>query len=110
MIAIINANGDCVAIVASTAGYDLTGMTLVDPVPEPLRDYVWDKSAQAFVARPPTPSEEFNADSLWPALRTATPAQIEAWLTNNVTNLAEARRVLKLILLALRALHSRRSL
>lgn len=110
MIGLIDANGDCFAIVASTAGYDLTGLTLVDPVPEPLADYVWDSAQQAFVPRPPSPGEDFEADTLWPALRTATPAQIEAWLASNVTNLAEARRVLKLILLALRALHSRRSL
>ena len=47
-------------------------------------------------------------DPRWAALKTATPAQIDNWLTANVTNLAQARDVLKTILLALRALHDRR--
>lgn len=41
------------------------------------------------------------------AAENATPAQIEAWLTSNVTDLASARRVLKLLILALRALKDR---
>ena len=45
-----------------------------------------------------------DGDARWTAVRAATPAQIDAWLTANVTNLAQARDVLKLLLLAVRKL------
>ena len=45
-----------------------------------------------------------DSDARWAAVRTATPAQIETWLTNNVTNLVQAREVLKVLILAVRKL------
>jgi hypothetical protein len=39
------------------------------------------------------------------ALIGANPAQIDAWLINNVTNIAQSRAVLKSLLLAVRFLH-----
>jgi hypothetical protein len=108
MKAIINVNGDCIAIVYSTAGYDLADCTVIDPVPTPEHDFVWDKATQTFVPRPLTDSEStrltLNGDPRWQALKNATPAQIDTWLANNVTNLAEARQVLGLILRAIRVL------
>lgn len=44
------------------------------------------------------------ADPRWHAIRTATPAQIETWLTANVTNLVQAHEVLKVLILAVRRL------
>lgn len=110
MKAIIDADGECIAIVFDTAGHDLTGCTVLDEVPEPVHEHAWSQASQAFVPRPPNAQEELTADAHWSALKTATPSQIEAWLANNVNTLSEARRVLKLILLALRALHARRAL
>ena len=97
-------------IVASTAGIDLTGLRVVEPVPRPPHEYVWNAVTSQFDPRPPNAAEDLKGDPFWTALRDATPQQIENWLGNNVTNLAEARRVLKLILLALRALRARRTL
>jgi hypothetical protein len=107
MHAIIDGNGDCLYIVHSTDGYDLTGLAVV-AVPDPARDYAWDKATQTFVPRPLTPAEEtaaaMEADPRWQAMKTATPAQIEAWLTANTTTLAEVRRVLKILILAVQML------
>jgi hypothetical protein len=47
----------------------------------------------------------FDSDPRWQALRTATVAEIDTWLTNNVTNIAQARTVLKLLLLAVRRIN-----
>lgn len=108
MKAIINSNGDIEQIVGSTEGVDLTGMTVIDNVPEPPHEYVWNKVTQQFDPRPPTDGEAtratLNSDTRWSALKNATPQQIDTWLQNNVTNLAEARQVLGLILRAIRVL------
>jgi hypothetical protein len=48
-----------------------------------------------------------DLDPRWAAIKSATPAQIDAWLTANVTNIATARDVLKTLLLAVRVLHER---
>lgn len=47
----------------------------------------------------------FDADPRWQALQSATPAQIDAWLSSNVTTLAQARAVLRLLLLAVRRIY-----
>jgi len=108
VIALIDSNGQLVAIVASIAGVDMTGLRIVDPVPEPIIDYVWDTGSQVFVTRPPTAHEQtqadLDADPRWQSMRTATPAQVDNWLTANVTDLASARRVLKLLILAVQLL------
>lgn len=58
--------------------------------------------------RPPQEPErtraDLNADPRWTALRNATGTEIDAWLTNNVTSLAQARQVLGLLLRAIRVL------
>lgn len=46
----------------------------------------------------------FADDPRWQALQSATPAQIDNWLTANVTTIAQARSVLRLLLLAVRRL------
>lgn len=97
-------------IVVSTAGIDLTGLRVVEPVPRPPHDYVWNPATSEFDPRPPNAAEDLRGDPFWTKLRDATPAQIDNWLTNNVTSLADARRLFKLILLALRALRARRTL
>jgi hypothetical protein len=43
-------------------------------------------------------------DAIWAQLKTATPAQIDTYLTNNVANLAQARVVLRILILAMRYL------
>jgi len=43
----------------------------------------------------------FN-DPVWAQLRTATPAQIDTYLNTNVTTLAQARVVLRILILAMR--------
>jgi hypothetical protein len=107
MLALIK-NGVAECIVHSTDGYDLTGYTVID-APENPGEWVWNGSQ--FVPRPPSMSEldaaDLNADTRWQAMLTATPAQIETWLGNNVTSLADARRVLKFLIVALRRLHTR---
>lgn len=44
-----------------------------------------------------------KADAIAQALDNATPAQINNWVDNNVTTLADARRLFKLILLYMKA-------
>ncbi len=46
----------------------------------------------------------FAADPRWQALQAATPAQIDNWLAANVTTLAQARQVLRMLVLAVRRL------
>lgn len=48
-----------------------------------------------------------EADARWMAIKNATPAQIETWITNNVTDLASARTLLKTLVLAVRALYDK---
>lgn len=50
-------------------------------------------------------TKALDGSALWAQLEAATPAQIATWLDNNVTDLASAREVLWLIVLALRSLH-----
>jgi len=108
MKALIDSNGDVQQIVFSTDGYDLTGMTVIDNVPVPPHEYVWNKLTQAFEPRPPTPAEEITlalfSDPRWRALQAATPAQIDAWLAANVTTLARVQDVLKVLLLVARTI------
>lgn len=108
MIGLIEiASGELVAIVESTSGYDMTLYTTIVIVGDPL-SLRWDRALQQLVPRPPSAAEttqaSLDADPRWQAMRTATPAQIEAWLTSNVTDLASARRVLKLLVLAVQIL------
>ena len=58
---------------------------------------------------PPTAQRKLDAqqNALLQQLMTATPSQIDAWLTGNVTTLAQARTVLSAMLLALRYLYLR---
>lgn len=48
-----------------------------------------------------------NADALMKQLATATPAQIDTWLTNNVTSVAQARTVLAMLIKAVAYLWQR---
>lgn len=104
------ATGELVAIVDSTVGYDMALYTTINVAGDPA-EVRWDRATQQLVPRPLTAREvahaELIADARWQAIQAATPAQIEAWLTSNVTDLASARRVLKLLILALRALKDR---
>jgi hypothetical protein len=113
MIGLIDkASRDLVAIVNSTDGYDLSLYDTVEVTGDP-REVRWNKATEQLVPRPPSPAEETDgalaADPRWQALRGASPAQIDAWLTNNVTNLAQARQVLKFLLLAVQKLAATRS-
>lgn len=104
MIALIK-DGECIAIVHSTDGHDLDGVTVIDAPENPTE---WRYQAGAWVPRPLTEVEQdeetLAGDGRWNAVRNATPAQIEAWLAANVTSLADARAVLKTLILAARKL------
>lgn len=99
-----------VIVVATPDGYDLSEWTVIDTAtedPAPL-GRVWDKATRTWIARTRPATElardALNADAFWSALDDAMPAQIDAWLVANVTDLASARRVLKMLLLAVRFL------
>jgi hypothetical protein len=47
-------------------------------------------------------ADSLAADTTWAAVSTATPAQIDTWLNSNVSNLADARRILRLLIIATR--------
>lgn len=98
----------CVALVEDPAGYDPALYdTVAGPVGDPTQ-WRWDVATESWVNAPPSPSGEtaaaLEADPRWQAIKTATPDQVETWLTNNVTNLASARRVLKILVLAVQKL------
>lgn len=104
MKAIIDSTGALVTIVYDAQGYEVEGGSVVDNVPLPPDDFAWNVATQSFEPRPPTAAEEtaaaLSADPRWQALKTATPAQVESWLAANVTDMASARRVLKILVLA----------
>lgn len=107
MIALIRkSDGAWVAAVASTDGYDLTLYDAVELPPGDPTQWAWNGAA--FVTRDPTPAEATEAaladDPRWQAMRNASPAQVEAFLTGNVTDLPSARRVLKLLIIAVQLL------
>lgn len=113
MIGLISiATGELVAIVASTSGYDMTLYTTVEVTGDPTQ-WRWDAQAKRLVPRSATPSEqtaaELESNPRWQAMKTATPAQVEAWLNNNVTDLASARRVLTLLVMAVQLLAKTRN-
>lgn len=95
-----------VCAVYSTDGYDAALYDFVDMPPGDPTQWRWDGST--FVQRDPTPAEEtaaaLDTDPRWQAMKSASPAQIDTWLTANVTDLASARRVLKILVLAVQAL------
>ena len=113
MKALIDSTGVVLFVVYDTAGYDLTGLTVIDNVPEPPHEFVWNNTTMTFDPRPPTAAEEtaksLTADPRWQAIKTATPDQIDAWLTANVTDLASARRVLKILVLAVQTVAKTRN-
>lgn len=92
--------------VGSTDGYDLSLYDVKELPPGDPAQWAWDGTQ--FVPRPPTPAEEteaaLEADPRWLAMRNASPAQIEARLASDVTDLASARRVLKILVLAVQRL------
>jgi len=46
-------------------------------------------------------------DIRWTAVKTATPAEIDTWINNNIIDLPSARNLLKALVLAVRALHDK---
>lgn len=93
------------SFVESTEGYDLEAFDAVE-FEGSHEEMTW--SGSAVVVRPRTTDEQARAatrgHALWERLESATPEQIESWLGANVSNLAEARQVLKFILLALKSM------
>lgn len=108
MKALVNEDGELVSVVSDTLRQNLAGLTVVDNVPEPVHNYQWSKATQRFVPRPPTDNEEtdaaLEADDHWQALKGASPAQIDDYLMSNAANPAQARQVLKIIILAVQRL------
>lgn len=102
MLALI-LSGECIAIVDSTDGHDLTGVTVIDAPENPEE---WRYVGGAWVARPKSLPEQddeaLSADARWAAIISATPAQIDNWLDANVTDLASVRRVLRVLILVAR--------
>lgn len=101
-------DNELLAIVSSLDGYDMSLYTIREDIPANHTDWVWSKGTSSWVPRTPTDSEATRAallqDQRWAALRNASGAQIDAWLESNVTNLAQARQVLGLLLRAVRVL------
>lgn len=93
-----------VAVVASTDGYDLALYDTAAPPPNTL-EWRWDVASESWQPRPPTPLEETEADLAasprFQALKEATPAEVDAWLDANVTDLASARRCLAVLVKAI---------
>jgi hypothetical protein len=87
--------------------YQITGGT-VTRTPAIAREYVLELigayrgTATVWVKQ--ESESALDADPRWVALQNATPQQVEAWLTANVTTIASARQVLKILLLAVRKL------
>lgn len=111
MYALIDkASNTVAAFTTDPSGYDLSLYNVVAAPAGSPGNWVWN-GAQ-FVARPPTAAEvtanAMEGDARWQALRTATPAQVSAWLNANVTDLASTREVLRILVLALqRVLNTR---
>jgi hypothetical protein len=97
--------------VESTDGYDLSLYSVVDATGD-IQKLAWDGTS--LIARALTRAEQtqeaLKADRIWTQLETATPAQVETWLDTNVTNLKQARSVLKFLLLAVAMLRTGRVL
>jgi hypothetical protein len=103
---ILKADSTLDSIVDSTDGYDLELYDVYElPEGDPGQ---WAWNGTAIVQRPPTASEEtaaaLEADPRWQAMKSKTPQEVETWLTSNVTDLASARRVLKILILAVQRL------
>lgn len=102
-----NTTGEGV-LVESTEGYDLAEWRVVATNVSGFEGKRWDRTSQAFVQRTLSESEETELalveDPRWQLLKSATPAQIDAFLTSNVTNLAQARQVLRFLILAVQKL------
>jgi hypothetical protein len=100
-------------LVDDTDGYDIESEWRVVSTDEQPTGKRWHRATQSWVERSKSPGEEtrdaLEADPRWRDLRAATPAQIEAWLAANTTNLAQARQVLKLLVLAVQLLARTRS-
>lgn len=81
---------------AAKIGDVFDGTNFISPPPLPITPQMQAivDAAAAVVARRATMDAEADQSDLLQRLRTATPAQIDTWLTNNVTNLAQARTVL----------------
>ncbi len=112
MMALVNeSTGELVQIVHDLAGIDLTGLNVIDPVPEPVHEYVWDAIAQEFTARPPSQNElaraAIDTDASWGAIDAAAcDDTLDAWLESNVTTISGARAVLRSLIVAVRALRA----
>jgi hypothetical protein len=103
---ILKADSTLDSFVNSTDGYDLELYDVYElPEGDPGQ---WAWNGTAIVQRAPTASEETNAaleaDPRWQAMKSASPQQVENWLAANVTDLASARRVLKILVLAVQRL------
>lgn len=107
MYALIDkASNTLAGITVEPSAYDLALYDVV-PIPDNNPDgWIWNGTT--LVARPARAIEltgaALDADPRWAALKSASPAQIDTWLDANVTDLASARRVLKILCLAIQLL------
>jgi len=99
-------DGQFVTAVESTEGYDLTEFDAHELPPGDPTQWKWDGTA--FVTRDPTAAEVTEAallaDARWQQLANATPAQVETYLAEHMTTLAESRRIVKILVLAIQRL------
>ena len=99
---------ECLCFSYSTDGYDPADYDFRELPTADFMAWAWDVATDDFIPRPLTPREvtdaALEADSRWQAIKTATPDDIEAWLSANVTDLASARRVLKILVMAVQKL------
>jgi len=102
---------EAVGLVESTQGHDMSALEIGPEIPGRPDEWVWDVPSESWVPRPPAVRERAGsalaADTRWQALQQATPEQVETWLASNVTDLASARRVLKILVMAVQRLTER---
>ena len=99
---------ECLCFSHSTNGYDPADYDFrALPTGDP-QAWAWDVATDDFIPRPLTLREKTDAalatDSRWQTIKSATPSEIEAWLNANVTDLASARVVMKILVMAVQKL------
>lgn len=107
MKALIDSNGDLLVIAEDLSGYETKGRSVIDNVPEDPHNYIWNRERRTFEPRPPSEREKVVAaarsDELLEQLGKATAEQMET-MVSDVKDINDVKRVLRSILLAIRAL------
>lgn len=115
MKGIIDDNSNqCEAIVEDETSYDLTGKTVVE-VPAALlastelHKIRWDMGTSQFIERAPTYKEaaknQLTSDTVWQALKNATPSELDTWLNANMKNNNDIQAIIKALIMAIQLIN-----